>query len=209
MWSHYDMVNYNTNGSVQDCSNSIANTLELLQFCTKPSIQYCTEYNHGIGRTQIVHSTTIRHQSHLQGGAMRRLFRVIFRKIYDDDIIKWKYFPRHWPFVRGIHRSPVNSPHNGQWCGALMFSLICAWINNWVNNHEAGDLRCHRAHYDVIVMTTLYLDYTALYSPSSSSMHNTAKIISLLISIIMSFGCRKGRFKLPWANTHLLTSKLW
>ena len=39
----------------------------------------------------------------------------------------------------GIHRSPVNSPHKGQWRGALMFSLICVWINGWVNNHEAGD----------------------------------------------------------------------
>ena len=45
---------------------------------------------------------------------------------------------------------PVNSPHKRQWRGALMFSLICAWINDWVNNREAGDLRRH--HYDVIVM---------------------------------------------------------
>ena len=50
-----------------------------------------------------------------------------------------------------IHRSPENSPHKGQWRGALMLSLICAWINGWVNNNEAGDLRRHRAHYDVIV----------------------------------------------------------
>ena len=56
-----------------------------------------------------------------------------------DDVIKWKHFPRNWPFVRGIHRSPVNSPHKGQWRGALMFSLICVWINDWVNNREAGD----------------------------------------------------------------------
>ena len=69
-----------------------------------------------------------------------------------DDVMKWKHFPRYWPFVRGIHRSPVNSPHKGQWRGALMFYLICAWINGWVNNREAGDLRRHRAHYDVIVM---------------------------------------------------------
>ena len=65
---------------------------------------------------------------------------------------KWKHFPRNWPFVRGIHRSPLNSPHKGQWRGALMFSLICVWINDWVNNREAGDLRRHRVHYDVIVM---------------------------------------------------------
>ena len=44
----------------------------------------------------------------------------------------------------------VNSPHKSQWRGALMFSLICAWMNGWVNNREAGDLRRHRAHYDVI-----------------------------------------------------------
>ena len=47
---------------------------------------------------------------------------------------------------------PVNSPHKGQWRGALMFSLIYAWINDWANNREAGDLRRHRGHYDVIVM---------------------------------------------------------
>ena len=69
-----------------------------------------------------------------------------------DDVIKWKHFPRYWPFVREIHRSPVNSPHKGQWRGPLMFSLICAWIHSWVNNGEAGDLRHHRSHYDVTVM---------------------------------------------------------
>ena len=70
-----------------------------------------------------------------------------------DDVIKWKHFPRNWPFVREIHRSPVNFPHKGQWRGALMFSLIYAWINDWVNNREAGDLRRQHGHYDVIVMT--------------------------------------------------------
>ena len=69
-----------------------------------------------------------------------------------DGVIKWKHFPRYWRFVRGIHRFPVNSRHKGQWRGALMFSLICVWINGWVNNRKAGDLRRHRAHYDVIVM---------------------------------------------------------
>ena len=83
-------------------------------------------------------------------------------KLYrHDDVIKWKHFPRYWPFVRGIHRSPVNSPHTGQWRGSLMFSLICVWIYGWVNNGEAGDLRYYRAHFDATVMVygqqTLYL----------------------------------------------------
>ena len=77
---------------------------------------------------------------------------ITFVSWWHDDIIKWKHFPRNWPFVRGIHRYSVNSPHKGQWRGALMFSLICVWINDWVNNREAGDLRRYRAHYDIIVM---------------------------------------------------------
>ena len=69
-----------------------------------------------------------------------------------DDVIKWKHFPRYWPYARGIHRPPAYSPHKGQWRGALTFSSICTRKNGWVNNGEAGDLRRHRAHYDVPVM---------------------------------------------------------
>ena len=54
-----------------------------------------------------------------------------------DDVIKWKYFPRYWPFVRGIHRWPVNSLHKGQWRGALMFSLICA-LNKRLSKQSWG-----------------------------------------------------------------------
>ena len=81
--------------------------------------------------------------------------RYIFCTWHDssrDDVIKWKYFPRYWSFLRWIHRSLVNSPHKGKWRGALMFSLFCVWINGWVNNREAGDWRRYCAHYDVTVM---------------------------------------------------------
>ena len=90
---------------------------------------------------------------HLDTEVKQRTFQWL---IY-DDVIKWKHFPRYWPFVRGIHRPPVNSPHKGQWRGALMFSLICVWIYGWINNREAGDLRRYRAHYDVIVMFPMIL----------------------------------------------------
>ena len=63
------------------------------------------------------------------------------------------FFPRYWSFVRGIHRSPVNSQHKCQWRGALVFSLICPWLNSRVNSREVGDLRRHRADYDVTVMS--------------------------------------------------------
>ena len=54
-----------------------------------------------------------------------------------DDVIKWKHFPRYWSFVQGIHRSPVNSPHKGQWRGALMFSLICT-LNKQLSKQSWG-----------------------------------------------------------------------
>ena len=51
-----------------------------------------------------------------------------------------------------------NSPVSGEFPAqrpvtrSLIFSLICVWINGWVNNREAGDLRRYRAHYDVSVI---------------------------------------------------------
>ena len=73
-----------------------------------------------------------------------------------DDVIKRKHLPRYWSFVRGIDRSPVNSPYKGQWRRALMFSLSCAWTNGWVSSREAGNLRRHRTHYDDTVMCLMY-----------------------------------------------------
>ena len=59
-------------------------------------------------------------------------------------------------------------PHKGQWRGALMFTLICVWINYWAKNREAGDLRRHRAHYGVTVMSSSALNTSvaALYTDS-------------------------------------------
>ena len=72
-----------------------------------------------------------------------RLWTSMLHYFLHDDVAKWKYFPRYLPFVQGIHRSPVNSPHKGQWRGALMFSII----NGWVDNRGTGDLRRHPAHW--------------------------------------------------------------
>ena len=64
-----------------------------------------------------------------------------------DDVIKWKHFPRYWPFVRGIHRSaqrPVTRIFD------VFFDLHLN--KSWVNNGGAGDFRRYRAHYDIRVM---------------------------------------------------------
>ena len=93
-----------------------------------------------------------------------------------DDVIKWKHFPRYWPFVREF----TGPRHKGQCRGALMFSLICTRINSWVNNgSKAGVLRRYRAHYDVIVMTTTMLLCMRKISPwyISYDMNNNRLII--------------------------------
>ena len=75
-----------------------------------------------------------------------------------DDVIKWKYFLHYWPFVRGFtgHRwIPRTKTRDAElWC----FFRSVPWIDGWVNSHEAGDLRRHRAHYDVIVMKLFCVD---------------------------------------------------
>ena len=76
--------------------------------------------------------------------------------VYCRAIAWWRHqmetFSALLAICGGIQRSPVISPHKGQWRGALMFSLVCVWINGWVNNREAGNLIRYRAHYDVSVM---------------------------------------------------------
>ena len=145
--------------------------------------------------------------------------------IYDyDDVIKWKHFPRSWPIVRGIYRSPpVDSTYKGQWRGALMFTLICAWTSGWANNKDAGDLRRHHADYDVTVMDDhnsydndyvtggiSKLEYFVFRNVNIEPLQKTPCIISTYVlqrrkvstaSIIKSmvgiFNCRRGVVRLP------------
>ena len=77
---------------------------------------------------------------------------VCSRQNGHDGVIKSKPFSPYWSFVKGIHRSPVDSPHKDQWRWALFFSLICTKANGSANTRDAGDLRHHCAHYDVTVM---------------------------------------------------------
>ena len=82
--------------------------------------------------------------------------------LLDHGVLIWQTWWRHQmetfsallALCAGNSPFPVNSPHKGQWRGALMFSLICARINDWVNNREAGELRRHRGHCDVNAMFT-------------------------------------------------------
>ena len=105
--------------------------------------------------SQYTHPLTNHKQQRLSGGSGEfSSFSVCSSlSMCHDDVIKWKQFPRYWPFVRRIHRSPVKSPLKGQWRGTLLFCLICVWINGSVNNLDAGDLRRHRLwrHCNVMI----------------------------------------------------------
>ena len=76
------------------------------------------------------------------------------KKVFFALITGYMMTSSNWNIFRGTgHLCGEFTGPTGQWRGALMFSLICVWINDSrVNNPEAGDLRRYRAHYDVIVM---------------------------------------------------------
>ena len=74
---------------------------------------------------------------------LRAVVHITYGNIFRVTAHLWGEFTGHWWIPR---------THKGQWRGAFMFSLICAWINVWVNNREPRALRRHRAHYDAMVM---------------------------------------------------------
>ena len=144
-----------------------------------------------------------RQQFNSYAGKRQWIWHVMTWKHY-IDVIKWKHFPRYWPFVWRIHRPSVNSPHKDQWRGALMLSLICTWINGWVNNREAGDLRRHRAHSDVTVMmfahyqthytdvitgtiasqiTSLTIVYSIVHSGTDQRKHQSSASLAFVLGI--------------------------
>ena len=121
--------------------------------------------------------------------------------------------------------SAGNSPHKCQWRGPLMFSLICAGINGWVNNREAGDLRRHRAHYDVTVMWDEYaiirlpLEQSWHHLPvdtwnesSGESTHWPLGDFIIIFKLIYWLMAEVFLVKLPWVDCHptsLIVSQHW
>ena len=150
---------WETNGPLVDSSPNWVSISGTLSFIVVASLTTCWTNRRGAGDLGHFYATllywhfvrVIIHLS-LPGGIIRpftictadkcMLSRRTWTKWYSrqllhDYVIKWKHFPRYWPFLLGIHRSTVNSLHKGQWRGALMFSLIYAWTNDWVNNRDA------------------------------------------------------------------------
>ena len=128
-----------------------------------------------------------------------------------DDVTKWKYFPGYWRFATGIHWSSVNSPYKGQWREALLFSLICALTNGWVNHRDAGDLRDHRAHCDVTVMRNLNS-----LRPGDTYMHPWTRSSLVQVMAYPLFGVKQLPEPMltycqlePWESTSVKSESKW
>ena len=109
------------------------------------------------------------------------------------------------------------------WC----FLLIWTWINSWVNNPEAGDLRRHRAHCDVSVMSIfpIYallstvpshhfeLSLSSLLSLlSSSSYYHWSSYINLYIQVSLSHFDTSGTIlatEVPYPTLSLTWLRCW
>ena len=140
---------------------------------------------------------------------MTRITRILWwmksKARVHDDVIKWEHFSRYWPFVRGIRRWPVNSPHKCPWRRALMFSLICAWTNSWASNGDIGDLRRHRAH-DVTLMQTGVLSTRFRWTPSVGLYIFNTRFNTNVLTYIPCLFCT--RCEPIWLSWRLVTSAL-
>ena len=91
-----------------------------------------------------------------------------------------------------LYISPMASPHKGQWRGAFMFSLICAWTNGWSNNRDAGDLRPRTEQQQVrgSVQSDIYIRIWQIQLPVSKCVllvHYWLIINRLVIQYSMEF----------------------
>ena len=99
--------------------------------------------------------------------------------------------------------SPVSGefPHKGQWRGPLIFSLICVWINSWVNNREAGDLRRYRAHYDVNVINAAGVNFQAVTVRSLVNVLEPCRRTYASMNYVITGSCKGPSAVRPWTIT--------
>ena len=105
---------------------------------------------------------------------------------------------------------PVNSPHKGQWRGALMFSLISAWIKGSLNNREAGDLRRNHTHYDVIVMDDARAWISAFLNFCSGNTISTVVMWYVIGCVFLIYWWRKVKvISAHWWRMHTVEISFW
>ena len=77
------------------------------------------------------HITTTSHGRHVVSN--HRSLDCLFNRLFGPTSKKHQS-PRYWPFVRGIHRWPVNSPHKGPVTLKKSFHLMTSSWNMYMTN---------------------------------------------------------------------------
>ena len=111
-----------------------------------------------------------------------------------DDVIKWKHFPRYWPFLRGIHRSPVNSPHKGQRSFDIFFDLhpnkrlSKQWWGWWFETQSCSRWRhrnaCNLGLYSISGGATYRKVSQSIYITGLISLRKAAQLCYLNLNLV-------------------------
>ena len=112
-----------------------------------------------------------------QEGLMSRVGEDKLRNA-QDDVIEWKHFPHYWTIVRGIHQSPVGSPHKGQWR-----VFVDLRLNKRLSKQSNRRWYGHRANYGVTVMR--YAS-TSLQWRHNGAMASQITILTVVFSTFYS-----------------------
>ena len=95
----------------------------------------------------------------------------------------WRHQMETFSALLALFAGNSRAPYKGQWQGALMFYLLCAWTNGSVNYRDMGELRCHCAHYDITVMIIPYTKLIFNTLIEASMIHPTIQHFMYLICI--------------------------
>ena len=108
-----------------------------------------------------------------------------------DDVIKWKHLPHYWPFVRGIHRLPVNSPHKDQWRGALICARTSSWCLLWSALNKQLDKQSTRRCFETPPRSLCrYYNDNSAHKLLKQSCAKTPLALGLHMSFL---GCTENR----------------
>ena len=153
-------------------------------------------------KTTHVKYTVLSHEHIRMAVSVWCLFDLLYHMIYlsicfqvvwlsqcqwHDDVIKRTHFPRHRPFVRGNPRYPVDFPHKGEWRGALMFSVICAWTNGWADNRNPGDLTRLCSHYNVIAIEANKKDFVKINPCQNKTNQDIVQTVCIILGMHFVF----------------------
>ena len=113
-----------------------------------------------------------------------------------DDVMIWKCFPHYWPFVRGIHRSLVDSPHKGPVIWG--FEFICSYLNMLLNKQSSYRWVGTPWHLCDVTLIAFYFPSSGLVqSARDLATVSTALLRDVGMGVVAMFSTMGGHAPLP------------